>query len=369
MTITTTASETNGTISNISLYNGSGVLLGFSSTSPFNYVYSNILAGSYSFYAVAKDVNGISITSSVAAVTVTAPIVPVVPPVAAALPVVSITSPVNNMSFTVPASIVLTANASESGATIARVDYYAGTIYLGEATSSPYTVYWNSALAGAYSLTAKATDSNGATSFSAPISITVNPHTPPIVSLVTPINNASYLAPASIILSANASVTGGTITKVDFYSGTLYLGTAYASPYNFTWSSSQTGTYSITAKATDSTGVATTSSAVNVAIATASLPVVAITSPTNGSSLTAGSAISITANASEANGTISQVQFYNGSTLLGTSSKPPFSYNWSSVPAGTYVLTARAMDAKGVSTVSSIVTVTVTTTTRTHRRG
>ena len=72
VTITTTASETNGTISNIALYNGSGILLGSSSTSPYNYVYTNILAGTYTFYAVATDANGVSTTSSSITVTVTA---------------------------------------------------------------------------------------------------------------------------------------------------------------------------------------------------------------------------------------------------------------------------------------------------------
>ncbi|MBF0571768.1 MAG: hypothetical protein HQL12_07820, partial [Candidatus Omnitrophica bacterium] len=77
ITITTTASEANGTISNISLYNGAGVLLGSSSSSPYNYVMSNAAAGSYTFTAVAKDASGVSTTSSPITLTVTpAPILP-----------------------------------------------------------------------------------------------------------------------------------------------------------------------------------------------------------------------------------------------------------------------------------------------------
>ena len=55
-------------------------------------------------------------------------------------------------------------------------------------------------------------------------------------------------------------------------------------------------------------------------------PVVSITNPTSGSSVTSGSNISITATASESNGTITNVSLYNGSTLLGSSSSSPYTY-------------------------------------------
>src|SRR5262249_7393460 len=104
VTISTTASETNGTISNIALYNATGVLLGSSNVSPYNLVYSNMLAGSYSFYAVATDINGVSTTSSSVAITVIA---------APSLPVVVMTSPVDGSSFSGVSNITLTATASE----------------------------------------------------------------------------------------------------------------------------------------------------------------------------------------------------------------------------------------------------------------
>ena len=63
-------------------------------------------------------------------------------------------------------------------------------------------------------------------------------------------------------------------------------------------------------------------------------PVVSITSPTTGSSVPSGSNISITATASETNGSISNIAIYSGSTLLGSSSSSPYTYVMSNPAAG-----------------------------------
>lgn len=89
-------------------------------------------------------------------------------------------------------------------------------------------------------------------------------------------------------------------------------------------------------------------------------PVIAMTNPDNQSTFTAGSDIPLTADASEAEGTIAAVAFYNGSALLGQSSKSPYTYTWADVPVGTYTLTAVATDINEVSTTSTAVKVTVT---------
>jgi regulation of enolase protein 1 (concanavalin A-like superfamily) len=53
------------------------------------------------------------------------------------------------------------------------------------------------------------------------------------------------------------------------------------------------------------------------------------------------------------------VDFYNGATLLGTSSAPPYTFNWTSVPAGFYTLTAKATDSLSAVFVSAPVSITV----------
>lgn len=88
-------------------------------------------------------------------------------------PIVNITSPTAGASFTEPATITITADASDPDNGIARVDFLAGTSIIGTATNSPYTMDWTSVQAGGYSLTAVATDLLGLATTSAPVSITV----------------------------------------------------------------------------------------------------------------------------------------------------------------------------------------------------
>jgi len=91
----------------------------------------------------------------------------------------------------------------------------------------------------------------------------------PTVSMTAPANHSSYVAPATIALTATAADADGTVTKVEFHNGTTVLGTVTASPYTFSWKNVAAGTYIITAVATDNSGNITTSAAdtikVNVA--------------------------------------------------------------------------------------------------------
>ncbi|MDB5257060.1 MAG: hypothetical protein JWM14_1755 [Chitinophagaceae bacterium] len=186
----------------------------------------------------------------------------------------------------------------------------------------------------------------------------------PTVSISSPANNATFTAPASITINATAAETGGTISKVEFYNGTTLLGTDLTSPYSYAWNSVTTGSYSLTAKAYDNQSpvVNTTSAAVNVTVTAPLAPVVSISSPANNASFTAPASITINATASETGGTISKVEFYNGTTLLGTDLTSPYSYVWTSVATGTYALKAKAYDNQStvVSTTSSVVNITVT---------
>lgn len=95
-----------------------------------------------------------------------------VPPASAA-PAVSITSPGVGSRFTTPATITLTANASDADGTVSKVEFFNGAVKLGEDLTAPYTYAWASPAAGSYALTAKATDNSGATTTSSVASITV----------------------------------------------------------------------------------------------------------------------------------------------------------------------------------------------------
>ncbi|MEV6985211.1 glycoside hydrolase family 48 protein [Sphaerisporangium sp. NPDC051017] len=92
-------------------------------------------------------------------------------------------------------------------------------------------------------------------------------------------------------------------------------------------------------------------------------PTVALTSPTAGQTFTAPATVNLAANAADSDGTVSKVEFYNGTTLLGTDTTAPYTYSWTGVAAGDYSLTAKATDNAGATTTSSPVGITVSGTT------
>jgi endo-1,4-beta-D-glucanase Y len=87
-------------------------------------------------------------------------------------------------------------------------------------------------------------------------------------------------------------------------------------------------------------------------------PTAAITSPNNGATFTSGANITITATATD-NGSVTQVAFYKGTTLLGTDTSSPYQYTISNAATGTYALKIIATDNEGATTSSSVVNVTV----------
>jgi hypothetical protein len=88
-------------------------------------------------------------------------------------------------------------------------------------------------------------------------------------------------------------------------------------------------------------------------------PSASITAPTSGATFAAPATITINATATDSDGTVSQVQFFQGSTLLGSTSTAPYSFTWTNVPAGTYSLTAKAFDNLNATGTSAPVTITV----------
>jgi GH18 family chitinase len=89
-------------------------------------------------------------------------------------------------------------------------------------------------------------------------------------------------------------------------------------------------------------------------------PAVSLTSPANGTSFTAGSTLTVSANASDTDGTISRVEFFAGGTKIGEDTTAPYSIAWTNVAAGSYSLTARATDNGAASTTSAAVSISVT---------
>jgi dienelactone hydrolase len=171
------------------------------------------------------------------------------------------------------------------------------------------------------------------------------------VNITSPDDGQTFTAPASINFAATASDSDGSISKVEFYNGTTKLGQDASSPYSFTWSSVPAGNYSLIAKAIDNAGNSATDR-VEIIVNSGSdgsnnPPAVNVTSPDDDQSFTAPASINFAATASDSDGSISKVEFYNGTTKLGQDATSPYSFTWSNVPAGNYSLIAKAIDDSG----------------------
>ncbi|MEJ0091490.1 MAG: ThuA domain-containing protein [Limisphaerales bacterium] len=88
-------------------------------------------------------------------------------------------------------------------------------------------------------------------------------------------------------------------------------------------------------------------------------PSIALTNPGNGAAFSAPGAITLKASASDLDGSVSKVEFFAGNNLIGADSSSPFSMIWTNSTVGVYLLTARATDNVGLTTVSDPVSVTV----------
>ena len=410
LTLYARAVETGGTVATVQFFGNSAslgvvsnssqaVFTNISSEPLYPLAWSNVLTGSYAIKAVATDVNGNSSTSSVVSISVVTNFPPVI-----VRPSVGIYSPTNGTRYVVPANMNIYARAYEgSTGTVTTVQFFANSLNLGVVSNSSQAVFtnisseplyplaWSNAPAGSYSLKAVATDASGMTSTSSVVSISVVSNTPPpiipfAISFSYPTNGQAYLAPANV--GIRVLVTDSNVVRtVQFFSGTTSLGiitntstvlltnSTQSNPFYLTWSNVPSGSYTLTALATDIAGNTATTSPVNITVTNVPPPnvpfAIGFWYPTNGQSFLAPATIGIHALVVDSN-VVRTVQYFSGATSLGivtntggvlltnTTQGNPFFLSWSNVPAGSYALTAMATDSAGNTATSSVVNITVT---------
>jgi hypothetical protein len=212
-----------------------------------------------------------------------------------------------------------------------------------------------------YYFAATAYDTSGAESdYSAEVVYTNPVAAAPTIVMSSPANGAGFTVPASITCAASVTANGHTITQVQFYNGTTLLGTVAAAPYTYSWNNVSAGSYSLSAKAVYDSGSTVTCTPVTVSVANTVLPSIALTAPANGATYTAPASVTCAASVTPNGHTITQVQFYNGTTLLGTVAAAPYSFSWNTVSASTYSLSAKAVYDSGSTVASATANVTVT---------
>ncbi|MBN7803206.1 T9SS type A sorting domain-containing protein, partial [Algoriphagus aestuariicola] len=348
VSIAAAAADSDGTVAKVEFYNGTS-LLGTDTSAPYSYSWSNVSAGEYSITAKVTDNKGAVTSSEAVKITV----------MANANPTISLTSPSTGTQFKVGETVSITAAAADSDGTVAKVEFYNGTSLLGTDTSAPYSYSWTNVSAGEYSITAKATDNKGAVTTSEAVKITVMANASPTISLTSPSTGAQFKVGKTVSITAAAADSDGAVAKVEFYNGTSLLGTDISAPYSYSWTNVSAGEYSITAKATDNKGAVTTSEAVKIAVLANAKPTVRLTSPSSGGQFKVGEAVSITAAAADSDGTVAKVEFYNGTSLLGTDTSAPYSYSCKNLSTGIHSITAKATDNYGAIGTSELVKVEV----------
>ncbi|HEX3044836.1 MAG TPA: Ig-like domain-containing protein, partial [Bacillota bacterium] len=240
--ITLTAfTDTDSEVYKVDFY-ADGKLIDTDTCSPFRILWSNVPPGNYTLTAVATDTDGITQTSQ--SVTIEVTNIP---------PTVRIVTPVSGTAFAQPGKIYIQAEATDSDSDISKVEFYNGLNLLGTDTSLPYSLIWDAVPYGNFTLTAKATDSDGASTVSDPVNVIVT-NAKPTITLTSPLTEQTFTRPASITMTATAGDSDGTVSRVEFYANNTLLGSANSNPYSYIWNNAAVGRYALKAKAVDNNG-------------------------------------------------------------------------------------------------------------------
>lgn len=173
------------------------------------------------------------------------------------------------------------------------------------------------------------------------------------VSITEPAVNKIFSQHATITIKANATQGEEPISKVEFFNEATLLGESILAPFSFTWKDVPVGTYQLSARVTDQGGTIRSSAMISIEVLVSLPPEVSITSPENNQFIPENSNIEITAAATDSDGSISKVEFFNGTEKIGEATAAPYSFNWQNIPQGDYILSAKATDDTGITTLSS----------------
>jgi len=185
----------------------------------------------------------------------------------------------------------------------------------------------------------------------------------PGVTLIGP-TNATLSELATFTLTANGYDQDGIITNVVFYEGALPVGQDSTFPFQLPQAGVAAGTHTYTAIVNDNSGASATSAPFVVVVTTNNLlPNVTLAGPTN-ETLSALATFTLTSTASDPDGTVTKVEFYDGFTKVGEKTSTPYTLTLTGVPAGFHDYTAVATDNQGATSNSMVFTVNVTATNR-----
>lgn len=310
-------------------------------------------------------------TTNIVTPTIPTPVLPAINIADTISPSVSLSSP--STGSTLNGTVTVSANASDNVGVVG-VQFLLDGVSLGsEDTSSPYNISWDTTgvTNSTHLLSVRVRDAAGNQTISSLVGVTVSntvsvsDTTAPTVSISSPSSGSSQSGTISVAATASDNIG---VAGVQFLLDGASLGSEdTSSPYGISWDTTNVanGTHTLSARVRDAAGNQTTSSAVSVTLSNAvvvadtTAPVVSLSAPAIGASVSG--TITITASASDNVGVTSVTFIADGGTLA-TVSSAPYSTTWDTVrftSNGTHVLSAIAHDAAGNVTTSSSVNITV----------
>ena len=181
-------------------------------------------------------------------------------------PTVELTAPAAGAEFVSPATISLTANASDNAADgdMRHVDFFANGELVGRSTKAPYAFTWEGVEAGEYQVTAAVTDRHRQTVETEPVTIQVLQGA--FVALVQPETNIAVKPGGTTRLEAEVQAGSAAVAKVEFFKNDQLIGTDNEAPYALDWTEAEAGVYQLTAKVTDAKGGTAMTEAVEAAV-------------------------------------------------------------------------------------------------------
>lgn len=349
------AQDPEGKIKQVEFYNW-GLPLTTLTASPYTFNWSTIEPGDYQVHAIVRDDQGLSATSSTIKFSVAAERAPTTPtnPTYNA----QMVSPINGSTFALGSQdVILRTNASSSGLSIRKVEFFNWGFPLVEVSSGNFDFNWTRIEVDTYNIYAKVTDSNGTVYTTEPIRFTVTaPSASLSINVSQPYNNQVFVLGQQVV-KLKADVSSSTpIQNIQFYNWNLPLVSDNTYPYEFDWTRIEVGEYLLYAVVTDVNGRTSTSNTVRFRVNAPSARTETSTSST--SELTA----MITKPANDAvielgeepvsfevasSGSVSKVEYFNWFTPIGTQLEGQSELEWSEAQAGEYMVYAQITDTLG----------------------
>ncbi len=328
---TNTAATAHDTTANSGLWSSPT----FGSPNTYSFRFTN--SGNYPYYCA---LHVVSHPEQTGTVSVAASVIP---------PTVSITSPASGTDFSTPATFTFSATAADSDGSVTNVKFYAGATLLGSDASSPFSITASNLTTGTYSLTAVATDNSGLNTTSSPVTILVG--TTRYVKMGDYYFNPTNITinPMDTVVWTNIAATAHDTTA----NSGLWSSPTFGSPNTYSFRFTNSGNYPYycavhVVSHPEQTGTVSVASSGNI------VPSVAITNPANGAVFTAPASFTLAASASDSDGSVTQVQFFQATSSLGVDTTSPYSVAVSSLAAGSYIFSAVVTDNLGAKVTNTI---------------